>query len=399
MDKKALLQAIDRACDWLVDIAQVKGDETPPCKRVARMVHKSYQGSFLGEYRNGKWDYFCPIWHCGQAVKALCMAYRATGNEKYLKSAELGGDFILRERFSDPAHPHYGLIFAVEDFGHCVNTSAILECLVGLDELYRVTGQEKYKEAFLAAAHWVASNAYAGGGHFEDTFDLDTFTFNDRYHAKFTPPDGFEAVKQRPLIDDAIFWRAYELSGDKRFSDIFFETADFLCENEYPAGTWGQYMPCDGRTGSIHPRQGFWWGLPMYDAYLATRDEKYLACLRRCGEFYLKAQRRDGGMFRNTYPDFNTDSFGHATSGTLCAAILWMKLNQIAPDPEWLAAAERSLAFGMSVQFIHVSDPNLKGAILEKISPPYNSDASPFQLRDLGTIFFVQAACMALELL
>ena len=31
-------------------------------------------------------------------------------------------------------------------------------------------------------------------------------------------------------------------------------------------------------------------------------------------------------------------------------------------------------------------------ALLEKVTPPYGSDASPYYIRDLGTIFFIQAA-------
>jgi hypothetical protein len=51
----------------------------------------------------------------------------------------------------------------------------------------------------------------------------------------------------------------------------------------------------------------------------------------------------------------------------------------------------------MRVQFTNPSDENLRGAILEKILPPDGTDASPYHLRDLGTIFFVQAAALMLS--
>ena len=41
-------------------------------------------------------------------------------------------------------------------------------------------------------------------------------------------------------------------------------------------------------------------------------------------------------------------------------------------------------------------DPNLKGAILEKVLPPDGTDRLPYHLRDLGTTFFVQAASRSL---
>jgi hypothetical protein len=48
------------------------------------------------------------------------------------------------------------------------------------------------------------------------------------------------------------------------------------------------------------------------------------------------------------------------------------------------------------MQFREVRDPNLKGAVLEQVKTPNGSDASPYHLRDLGTIFFAHAASRVL---
>ena len=50
------------------------------------------------------------------------------------------------------------------------------------------------------------------------------------------------------------------------------------------------------------------------------------------------------------------------------------------------------------MQFTRAGDPALNGAILEKVLPPDGSDASPYHVRDLGTIFFLQAAALWLQL-
>ncbi|MGI5898372.1 MAG: hypothetical protein ACOX8S_00405 [Christensenellales bacterium] len=400
IDQNRLMRAVDAACQWLTDVAQHNEETPPPCPRAPRMFHKTWKGSFKGEYSAATrtWDYFCPIWHGGQAVKALCMAYRVTGNEKYLTHAKWGADFILRERFSDPDHPHYGLIWAVEDYDDCINTSAVLECLDGIFALYEVTKDEALKEAFLAACNWVASNAYLGEGLFLDNFSLISLSFeHPHWQDRFVPAEGHAKHDGRPLLDDAIFLKAYKLSGDTRYRDIFYATADHLLAQEMPAGTWINYPPCGGIRGSIHPRQSFWWGLPMLDAYVDSGNKAYLDCLKRCADWYLNAQRSDGGHFRLTYADFKTSSFGHATSGGACAAILWQRLYELKEEEIWLEAAARSLGFAMDVQFTKAEDPNLKGAILEKVMPPENSDASPYYLRDLGSIFFIQAACIYLE--
>ena len=49
------------------------------------------------------------------------------------------------------------------------------------------------------------------------------------------------------------------------------------------------------------------------------------------------------------------------------------------------------------MQFRSAADPNLQGAVLEKLLMPDGSDRSPYYLRDLGTIFFLQAAAAYLK--
>lgn len=399
LDKKELLSAVDMACGWMAFVAQHREESIPPCSRAPRMMHKTWKGALKGEYSAAtrKWDMFCPVWHTGQAVVALCDGYRLTGKQEYLESAQMGADFLLRERTMEPDSPQHGLIHAIEDYDDSINISAILECLKGLWALYHITGQESLKEAILLSCTWIQKNAYLGGGHFLDNYSLiEQRMTSASWMERFVPPVGKPKPKGRPLSDDAMFLKAYNLSGDERFRTIFYETVDFLGANEYPSGTWGQYPPC-GASGNIHPRQSYWWGLPMYDAYLDTGNDKYLRSLQHCAAWYKKAQRRDGGFIRNTYTDFSTDSFGHATSGTVCAAILWEQLYKLDKNPEWREASERSLAFAMRVQFRNPADENLRGAILEKVLPPDGTDVSPYYLRDLGTIFFVQAAARYLE--
>ena len=395
VDRQKLITAVDKACGWMAFVSQHREESLPPCSRSGRMLHKTWKGAFKGEYtaRSKEWEMFCPIWHTGQGVAALADGYLLTGKTEYLDSAKMGAEFILRERYSDPNHKHYGLIWGIEDYDDCLNTSATMECQKGLWALLKLTNDERYSQAIINQCAWIKKYAYLGGGHMYDHFCLsnDTMWEHDR-QLNGAPVDGKPARAGRPLAEDAVFLKAYQISGDESFKKIFYETVDYLCENEYPEGTWAQYPPCYIKSGKVHPRHSYWWGLPMYYAYLDSGDEKYYECMKRCGEWYLKGVRRDGGHFRGTYTDFSTDSFGHETSGALCASILWEHLHKLDKDPKWHEAAARSLNFAMGVQFIEPEDKNLKGAILEKVLHPEGSDSSPYHLRDLGTIFFVQAA-------
>jgi hypothetical protein len=129
----------------------------------------------------------------------------------------------------------------------------------------------------------------------------------------------------------------------------------------------------------------------------ATGEPRYLDLCRRSARWYVQAMRTDGGLFRDTYGDFSTPSFGHATSGIACAAILWADLVREYGDDEWREPIRRALGFCRAVQFTRASDPNLQGAILEKVLPPAGSDAPPWYLRELGTFFYVQALCQVLR--
>jgi hypothetical protein len=392
-----LREAMLRACRWLVDVAQVKTADIPPEENGRDHRHRSWRGAIRGEYSvaDRQWGFFCPVWHTGQAIKALAMAYGQTGESWLLEAARLSASFISAEQNWDDGSDDFGLIHAYEDFGDRINSSAILEALDGLFVLSDVTGDMKYLRQALAALQWVARKAYIPGqGLTRDVYDPREKRFVEI-------PQWVEhklSALGRPLIDDAIFLTGYELTGDETFRRIFFETADQLLATENPPGNWIGFGPCDPQKGYIHPRHAYWWGRPMIRAWQASGNEKYLACARRAAEWYRNALRADGGLIRNTYGDFNTDSFGHATSGSACAAILMQDLMKATGCLDYREPVERALRFCLGMQLNTTRDLNLAGVILEKVLPPDGTDRHPFYIRDLGTIFFIQAAAGAMAL-
>jgi hypothetical protein len=130
----------------------------------------------------------------------------------------------------------------------------------------------------------------------------------------------------------------------------------------------------------------------MLEICKETGDERFRELFYRSVAWYEKALRRDGGLFRATYSDFNTDSFGHATSGSACAARCFMAAGCDSGDEKWFRLAERALQFCCSMQLTRTADPNLSGVILEKVMPPDGTDRLRYYVRDLGTIFFIQTA-------
>lgn len=384
--------SMSAACDWLIDVAQVVTEQVDPQQNPRNLRHDYWKGAFRGEYRVGtkQWDFFCPCWHGAQAVKALCLAYKVTGEQRHLTAARMGGDFILRCQIKDG--PDAGLILAYEDLPDKVNSAAILESLDGLFHLADTTGDKQYEQAAIAALRWVRDHVWVKG----EGLICDRYDHVERKNVP-VPHISKDGGPGRPLADDAVFLKGYQRSGDESLREVFYDILKRLLVDERPEGNWVDYGPCFRETGEIHPRHAYWWGKPMMDAYRDSGEQRWLDAAHRSATWYTKAQRRDGGLFRMTDLNFDTGCFNQATSGIVCAAIFWIELFELTGEVKWLEPMGKALDFAISVQFIEPQDPNLKGCILEKVLPPDGTDRSPYHIRDLGTSFFVQASAKLLS--
>jgi hypothetical protein len=314
------------------------------------------------------------------------MAGTVLNKLELIEAAEFSAEFIIKNRAT--RENDQGLILAFEDHLDKVNVSAVLETLDGLFCLSEATGSGKYGRVAIESLDWCSRKAYVGNGLFEDLYDPASGSFIDKPYGPWGA---------RPLLDDAVFIKGWKFTGNDSFRQIGIDTAKTLLQDENPVGNWIKYGPCSSKGQRIHPRHAYWWGMPMLEVYKATGDERFLQCFFRSVNWYKKALRKDGGFIRNTYTDFNTDSFGHATSGTACAVICFLKYYEYTGDKRIIEYIESGLEYCMKMQFTNPEDPNLKGAILEKILPPDGTDRSPYYIRDLGTIFFIQAAALYLQ--
>ena len=382
------------ALDWLSDIALKKEEKITDELNILNAEQPYWKGAIRNEYiiATKKWNFYAPVWHSSQALKALVLASQLDfidNKSKYLNAAKEIASFLLRNQIWDENNHDHGLLLAFEDVPGKINTSGIFEAADGLFLLSEITKVELYKERILKALDYCIDNLYIKGeGLFHDSYDYKNKMICDPFNYEHI--NGKE-LPGRPLNDDSVFLKAYNLTNKEKYNEVFWEIIERLMKEENPPGNWIKYHPCNIRRGYIHPRHAFWWGRPFIRAYEETKKQEYLDVAIRTGEWYKKAVRADGGLFRNTYADFNTDSFGHATSGTACAAILWMELKEVTRDNDYNAYIRNSLVYCMNMQFKRVEDKNLLGCVLEKVLPPDGTDRNPYFIRDLGTIFFIQA--------
>jgi hypothetical protein len=386
-------QAVSGAADWLAKHAIIKTQELEDVSNRVGHRHENWQGAFRGEYTFTErvWWMFCPMWHGSQAIKALLGAAEAIKQDPaWLAAASSAGEFILRNQVRTGADA--GLLLAYEDYPDKVTISALLETLDGLFHLSERTGDSRFSDAAVAALQWCREHAWLQGeGLVQDLYDPGARKFiHDAYPT-------VEYRRGRPLVDDSVWLTGYQLSSDETLRTVFYEILERLLQDESPAGNWVSYGPCLIRSGRIHPRHAFWWGRPMLSAWHETHEQRWLDAAIRAGDWYREAQRIDGGLFRDTDLSFNTRSFGQATSGIVCAAILWMDLFDATGDPKWLKPIQLAFEFAMRMQLKKVSDPRLQGAVIEGSNEPDGTDRCPYFIRDLASIFFVQAGSKLMQ--
>lgn len=396
LDPDKLRHAITLACDWIAQVSQIKTDALPPDTTPARAyVYDSWKGAMRTEYTAAtkRWGAMGPVWHTGQAVRALLLADKLLGgNAQWVAAARAGAQFMLNAQVWDPQHPDHGLIKAFEDHADRVNTSAMMEGLTGLMDLAERDHDPALWDRIVAAGEFLLRKAYlAEEGTFRDQYNPVTHAYEPTIYLLKAGRHG------RPLVEDGVLMSIYEHTGDARFRDAHVRVSETLVADQNPPGNWIDYSPCSEKEGRFHPRHNYWWALPLLDTYRHTQRQEFLDTAIAAGEFSKRAMRRDGGWIRGLFRDFNTESFGHATSGSACAAILWSRLMQTTGDAGYQTWIDKALSFCMNVQFTAPQDGNLRGAILEKILPPDGTDRSPYYLRDVGSTFFVIAACMQLR--
>jgi hypothetical protein len=237
--KKQLLEHMELAAGWLADIALNRDDE-PIGEYGKLMPLLRWRGAIRGEYRVAEraWDSFCPIWHTGQAVKALHLAAGTLRRPDLDEAAAAAAEFIVKNR------TRTGALLAVEDHPDKINTSAVLEALDGLFDL------PEYRDAAIEILYWVK----------EHLWDPERSLFYGLYDpfGEHVLPEKIRAGRARPLLDDAVYITGWRHTGDPALLAVATATAERLLRDEFPAGNWMKYGPCLLAEQRIHPRHAYW---------------------------------------------------------------------------------------------------------------------------------------------
>lgn len=369
---------------WLSDVARVQSPDDHFTDLYNYPV-VGYTGAVRNEYdtKTRSWYLNGPVWHTGQAIRAVLLSYSRSGDQSLLDAARAMGDYVIRNVVSDPNDANRGLLLAYEGDNITVNNEVVLETLPGLLDLYRVTGDRNLLDTASTAADFVLQG-----------FDPSEGLITDHYHVAeqrfVSDPDN--AYSGRIALDDAALVELSELTDKTHYRDAFLAMAERALREEDPPGTWIVFPPWHRDTRRMHIRTTWWWGYPLLTAYDLTKEQRFLDAGIRAGQWYLDQQNPDGGFYYAATTDGRHPCFALATSGSAVSTIIWADLYRRTGDERYRVAIHRSLSFFLATQFnTENDDPNVHGALWETLNVPDHSTAPGFRIRDIATIFTIRA--------
>jgi uncharacterized protein YyaL (SSP411 family) len=339
----------------------------------------------------GKWYPYEIPWHTGQAVYALLAAYKATGNDAYLKAAKRGGDYWISMEIKD--HPKLkGMVAAThgdvlgEDF---IVFATVSDGTPGIYELSRVTKDPKYAKVATSAATWMLQNMYyAKEGVSYDNIDAKTGeVLKEKSPFWKDKPNQTLFDVSRPNTEGWLFMDAYQFSGEKKFKDAYVNLMNSLVDKQGKEGVWMQFMPNFVEAQTFHPRFSLWYAESLVKGYELTKDKKYLEAAANTARTFAKAQQKDGTIFYDNYLNGKDPDKGSATGSAVAfAGILWMQLAHYGYQ-EFESHIEKSAAWLLNNRYaVNHPDPNLRGAVLETRTR-FRKGKVWLVNRDIGTSF------------
>ncbi|MED5452968.1 MAG: pectate lyase, partial [Verrucomicrobiota bacterium] len=176
-----------------------------------------------------------------------------------------------------------------------------------LTDRQRIEKQKELKELLLAIKIRETNN-WADPG-LADRVEAEILNWLDTQVADV--PKKYAEADIYPLRAGAVvYFRAYEIFGNKKYLEAGLNRADVILKAQWPRGHW----PWGTRLGENFVRiqdgfnnEPFW--IMLY-AYKLSGDKKYYESAKRCADVLLSLQRMNGG-----WPDqwsFNGKSSGHS---------------------------------------------------------------------------------------
>lgn len=370
-----ILTTIKTAADYSVDV----------------LLTDTGRGRIEYDIISGDWNDYETHWHTAQTLYGLLAAYEVIGDERYLQSAIMAGDWWISTEYQPP-HPFAGLVAAAhgDKLGPLINMTTITDGTNAIFELSRTTGDPKYAETAVRSGEWLLANAYIPEeGLFYNIFDpRDGKIWKDKSpHHPGVGPDEIKVTQvARPNSEGYLFADMCAFTEIQLYCDVFLDVADKKIERQYDNGLWMDFEPNDPDTGNVHPRFNVWLAEAQMKAWEMTGDKKYLESALATGRAMAGFQKADGTIYYRNFADGRTVRQDATGSAVAFSGILWLQLKAAGYD-EFNANIDSAARWLVANQFSpDHPDPNLRGAILNTRTKRRDGRFAIYQ-RDIGTSF------------
>ena len=197
--EKEPVNAARRTADWLISIQKPSG---------------GWQGMRMADNKPEV------VFNTGQVIRGMNAAFRHFGDEKYLESAKKAADWLCKVQEDNGSWKKHALMEEERVYDSFVSAPLI--------ETYRLSGEEKYRDAAVRNLDWILNEKQLRNGWFEDCDN--TVKHNDRpiLHTISYTIDG--------LID------AGEMLGRDDYFEAGKKAAENLLKSFFSGGRmWGRY--------------------------------------------------------------------------------------------------------------------------------------------------------------
>ncbi len=340
----------------------------------------------------GTWYPYEPPWHTGQAIYALCEAYRITGNEDYLETAKRSGDWWCSLEITD--HPKLkGMVRAVhaDHAGDVIVFATVSDGTAGLYKLHGLTGESRYADIPTQAGQWMLENmCLLDEGVCYDNVDPESGEILSE-RSPFWPDKENQVLWDvaRPNNEGSLFLDMYRYTGKEEYKDAFLALSESLVATQDSFGLWMDFMPNDKESGAVHPRFNLWYAESLLDAYDLTGEKKYLDAARETAKIFAKFQKGDGTIYYRNFVQGGENRNSVTGSAVAFAGILWLRLEAHGID-DFKENIELSLDWILKNRFAsNHPDPNLAGAVINT-RLRYKNEKLWLVNRDIGTSFGIR---------
>jgi beta-glucuronidase len=350
------------------------------------------QGMARGDYDlvRGTWHSYEAAWHTGQLIWGLVEVARVSGDDTHLVAARRAGEWWIAQQFPE-GHPLAGMLNARHGgpHGDLINFTTLSDGTPGLFTLSRATGDPRYADVARAAGDFTLARMQVPGEtliyNILDPATASVWTDKSPHHPNANPATLTQVA--RPNIEGFLYLDMYRHSGERRYLDAFLRLADGAVARQHANGFWMDFEPNDPERGKLHPRFNLWYAEALLEAYVETRQRRYLDAALATLRATAALQARDGTLYYDSFIDGRIEQDSLTGSAVAFAGLLWLRASELAQTREFDPAIERSVRWLLVNRFpLSHPDPNLAGAFLETWSKR-REHGIELLVRDISTAF------------